>query len=101
MQIYNTVKELTDRVKKAQANVVNFTAGIKAWSEQLLFERKDGKKENLLFLEDRSERLQKRQDQVIASSAELERIIAENYELFFREPMEPEEPPVPGKGILN
>ncbi|XP_050294546.1 dynein beta chain, ciliary-like [Anthonomus grandis grandis] len=94
-QIYDVVKELTDRVKKTQCNVANLIAGINVWAKQLLFERKDGKKENLLYLEDRVDRLQKRQDQVTASSVELERIIKENYELFFKVPMEPEEPPPP------
>lgn len=75
--------------------MANLVAGINAWGQQLLFERKDGKKENLLYLEDRAERLQKRHDQVAASSVELELVVKENYELFFNEPMEEPEPEVP------
>lgn len=75
--------------------MTNLVAGINAWGQQLLFERKDGKKENLLYLEDRVERLQKRHDQVAASSVELERVVKENYQLFFNEPMEEVEPEVP------
>ncbi|CAH1128373.1 unnamed protein product [Ceutorhynchus assimilis] len=100
-EIFNSTKELTDRVKKAQANVKNLINGINAWGRQLLFERKDGKKENLLYLEDRSERLQKRQEQVFASSEELQRIVKENYELFFHEPMEPEPEPEPDTALTT
>ncbi|KAL1512674.1 hypothetical protein ABEB36_002231 [Hypothenemus hampei] len=93
-QIYNTVKELTDRVRKAQANVATLMANMNVWAQQLIFERKDGKKENLLYLDDRTDRLQKRQEQVTASSEELERVIKENYQLFLNEPFESEKPPL-------
>ncbi|XP_076257481.1 dynein beta chain, ciliary-like [Rhynchophorus ferrugineus] len=99
LKLFDQVKNLTNRVKQAQANVKNLLSDINTWAQQPLFERKDCKKENLLQLDDRAERLQKRKDQVIASSAELVRVIDENYLLFFNEPKEEEvieeEPPPP------
>ncbi|XP_060520898.1 dynein beta chain, ciliary-like [Cylas formicarius] len=92
-KIFNTVKQLVDRIKLAQKNVKNLIAGIKVWVQQPLFERKDGRKENLIYLEDRIEKIQKRKEQVTASSCELERVIKENYELFFNEPFEEIPPP--------
>ncbi|KAJ8925640.1 hypothetical protein NQ315_009485 [Exocentrus adspersus] len=93
-KIFERVKEITDRVKQAQGNVKNLFNSIQGWALQPLYERKDGKKENLICLEDRQERLQKRYDTIKACSNELERVIEENYFLFFNEPMKPPEPEV-------
>ncbi|CAH1116455.1 unnamed protein product [Phaedon cochleariae] len=91
-EIYQTVKQLTDRVKKAQQNVKKLFSSIIEWSEKPLFERKEGKKENLIFLDDRNERVQRRRDQIIACSQELQRVVKENYFLFYQEEMEEEQP---------
>ncbi|XP_018562388.1 dynein beta chain, ciliary-like [Anoplophora glabripennis] len=85
--IFDRVKQVTDRVKKAQTNIKNLYSTIHVWALQPLFERKDGKKENLISLDDRQERIQKRYDLITACSNELRRIIEENYLLFFNEPM--------------
>ncbi|XP_030760043.1 dynein beta chain, ciliary-like isoform X2 [Sitophilus oryzae] len=93
VNIYDQVKGLYDRVRQAQLNVKNLLVNINTWAQQPLFERKDGKKENLLQLDDRAERLQRRKDQVVASAAELERTVADNYHLLFNVPVAPDEPP--------
>nr|CAI5828900.1 unnamed protein product [Callosobruchus analis] len=91
--IYEQVEQLHHRVKQAQTNISKSLSSIQAWVEQPLYERKDNKKENLLSLDDRAERLQKRVDLITACNEELKSRIKENYELFFQEPMEEEQPP--------
>lgn len=91
-EIFNKVKQIYDRVKLAQKNVSNLLSDIQAWSHQPLYERKDGKKENLLSLEDRAERLQKRRELVTNCSVELQRILKENCVLFLNRSFD-EKPP--------
>ncbi|KAJ4427298.1 hypothetical protein ANN_24918 [Periplaneta americana] len=59
-QIRSLVEDLQNRVLKAQKNVDIIYGLINTWSLVPLFERKDGKKENLLFLDDRKERVSNR-----------------------------------------
>lgn len=85
-------KQLTDRVMCAQNNVKSLVADIKLWSLSPLFKRKDEMKCNLLAIEDRAERKEKRYGQITSTSATVAAIIQENYRLFFNIP-EPE--PIP------
>nr|CAH7754609.1 unnamed protein product [Callosobruchus chinensis] len=91
--IYEQVEQLYYRVKQAQTNITRALANIQTWVEQPLYERKDSKKENLLSLDDRAERLQKRIEQITACNEELKSKIKENYQLFFQESIEEETPP--------
>ncbi|XP_028130568.2 dynein beta chain, ciliary-like [Diabrotica virgifera virgifera] len=88
-QVYESTKQLTDRVKKAQLNITNLMAAITEWSTKPLYERKDGKKENLLCIDERAERCQKRYDQITQCSLQLEQALRENYFLLCN--LEPEE----------
>lgn len=91
-ELHMKTKQLIDRVMSAQKNVNQLTADIESWSELPLFERKDGKKENLLGIEDRVERAQKRYEQIKLTSATVAAILEENFRLFFDiPPPEPEE----------
>ncbi|XP_057654279.1 dynein beta chain, ciliary-like [Diorhabda carinulata] len=82
VEIYDVIKQLTDRVKKAQENVSNLMAAISEWSTKPLYERKDGKKENLLCIDERVDRCQKRYEHITACSIQLEEAMKENYHLF-------------------
>lgn len=62
------------------------------WANQPLYERKESKKENLLNLDDRAERIQKRRDLVTACSNDLQRIIKENCILFLKTLIDEEKP---------
>lgn len=84
-----------DRVKLAQNNVKDLLQSINVWANQPLFERKEGKKENLIGLEDRVERIQKRKELVTACSNDLHRILDENCILFLKAPIEDPPPPEP------
>lgn len=74
---------------RAQRNVSEAVANIEIWSKVPLFERKEGKMDNLLYLEDRFERVQRRYELIEATSASLSTLLEENYRLFFNLP-EPE-----------
>lgn len=85
-----TLKQLYDRVLTAQGNVKTALANIDIWANQSLFERKEGKKENLLQMDDYEERIQKRYDLVKQSARELQAIVDNNYKLFANIPLEVE-----------
>ena len=55
----DTVSNLESRVQKAQANIKVMDSILASWVLKPIFERKDGKKDALLNLEDREERLKK------------------------------------------
>lgn len=74
---------------QSQNNVTEAKANIDIWSKVPLFERKDGKPDNILFLEDRTERVQRRYELIEATSARLATLLAENYKLLLNIP-EPE-----------
>ena len=59
-QLRTLVENLYNRVSKAQQNTDRIYSLINTWSLTPLFERKDGKKENLLYLDDRADRVAQR-----------------------------------------
>lgn len=61
---------------------------MEAWSLQLLFERKDGKPEQLLQLDDHSERINKRYDLVMQSARDIGIMLENNYRLYSNIPLE-------------
>nr|CAD7439423.1 unnamed protein product [Timema bartmani] len=61
-KIRDLVEHLYDRMAKIQANAVRINSIMNTWGTTPLINRKDGKKEALVSLEDRKERVQKRKD---------------------------------------
>lgn len=61
---------------------------IDLWAYQLLFERKEGKKENLLQLDDHDDRVRKRYEQVEQSAKEVATMLDHNYKLYSNIPIE-------------
>lgn len=59
VKLRDTVSDLENRVQKAQANIKVMDGILASWVLKPIFERKDGKKDTLLNLEDRSEKLKK------------------------------------------
>lgn len=53
------VSDLECRVQKAQANVKRLDTILVTWVQKPIFERRDGKKDTLLNLEDKADRLTK------------------------------------------
>lgn len=93
-ELYLKTKQLSDRVTSAQSNVRQLVSDIETWSLLPLFERKDGKKDNLLGIDDRTERAERRYEQIKQTSVAAAAILKENYRLFFNLPEPPEPPPV-------
>lgn len=59
-QIHEMVQCLHERLLAAQANIVMIKTTMEPWTLTPLFDRKDGKEDALLRLDDRVERLKKR-----------------------------------------
>lgn len=59
VKLRDTVSNLENRVQKAQGNIKVMDGILVSWVLKPIFERKDGKKDTLLNLEDRGERLKK------------------------------------------
>lgn len=59
VHLRDTVSNLENRVQKAQANIKIMDRILASWVLKPIFERRDGKKDTLLNLEDRGERLRK------------------------------------------
>lgn len=58
--LFGLVGGLERRVRATQSNVAALRGVMAVWLKQPVFERKDGKKDTLLALDQRHERIQKR-----------------------------------------
>eukprot|EP00061_Rhincodon_typus_P005782 g25710.t1 len=59
VRMTDTVHDLASRVQKTKENVETLHTLMKAWSESAMFTRKDNRRDNLLNLEDREDRVAK------------------------------------------
>ncbi|KAM3922058.1 dynein axonemal heavy chain 9 [Leptodactylus fuscus] len=84
-QVRDMVHDLERRVQKARDNVEEIQTIMKTWVLPI-FERKDGKKETLLNLDDRSERLEKRYNLIRESGTKIHQLVQENMSLFSADP---------------
>ncbi|OCT60754.1 dynein heavy chain 9, axonemal isoform X2 [Xenopus laevis] len=84
-EVRDVVHDLERRVQKARDNVDEIQAIMKMWVLPI-FERKDGRKETLLSLDDRSDRLEKRYSLIRESGTKLHALLKENQELFSADP---------------
>lgn len=76
------VHDLEQRVQKTKDNVEQVQKLMATWSKQPLFERKEGKNESLLNLDDREDRLKKRYDEIEKTGEKIHGLIKENLDLF-------------------
>ncbi|XP_077280935.1 dynein beta chain, ciliary-like isoform X2 [Temnothorax americanus] len=77
------VRKLHSRIFYAQENINTLLGIIYSWAMSPILERKDFKDENLLAVSERDEHFQKRYNQIEHASGELNRVLDENYKLFF------------------
>lgn len=77
------MQKLHFRIFRAEENIASLLRTIYSWALTPILERKDFKSENLLALNERDENLQKRYDQITYAAKELNRVLDENYKLFF------------------
>ncbi|CAH2292037.1 dynein heavy chain 9, axonemal [Pelobates cultripes] len=85
-EVRDTVHDLERRVQKARDNVEEIQAIMKTWVLPI-FERKDGKRDSLLNLDDRSERLEKRYNLIRESGNKIHSLLKENLTLFSADPV--------------
>ncbi|XP_059610636.1 dynein beta chain, ciliary isoform X2 [Phlebotomus argentipes] len=76
------VECLQQRMQNIQKNLAEMRQILGAWSRLPLFERKDGKKDTVLCLDERSDRIAKRYADIEAASTKIQELLAENVELF-------------------
>ncbi|XP_018058898.1 PREDICTED: dynein heavy chain 9, axonemal [Atta colombica] len=81
--LLDLIRKLHLRIFYAQENINMLLRMIYTWAMSPILERKDFKDENLLAVGERNENFQKRYDQIKQASTELNRILDENYKLFF------------------
>uniref|UniRef100_A0A803YDF7 Dynein axonemal heavy chain 9 n=1 Tax=Meleagris gallopavo TaxID=9103 RepID=A0A803YDF7_MELGA len=77
--------DLEQRIQKAKSNVEEIQSFVRSWGSPI-FERKDGKKESLLNLEDCQDRLEKRYSLVRESGLRIHLLMKENQSLLTADP---------------
>ncbi|KAL0180147.1 hypothetical protein M9458_025589, partial [Cirrhinus mrigala] len=68
--VRETVHDLEQRLQRTKDNVEEIQTIMKTWTTPV-FERKEGKKDTLLNLEDKTERLERTYGQIRASGAKI------------------------------
>ncbi|XP_049878702.1 dynein beta chain, ciliary [Pectinophora gossypiella] len=81
-ELHTLVGNLYQRMSKIQENLKDMKSVMKVWATQPLFERKEGKKDTLLNLEDRQERTNKRYTDIVSTADRIKELLKENMELF-------------------
>lgn len=81
-ELGSLVQDLHKRVKAAQANVEKIRAILEPWMRSPLIERKDRRKDTLLALEERPERVNKRYAEIKKAAVHINELLEENKKLF-------------------
>ncbi|XP_021937393.1 dynein beta chain, ciliary isoform X2 [Zootermopsis nevadensis] len=81
-QLHQLVHTLEARVQQTQNNVEQIHNIMGMWSKVALFERPDGKKDTLLCVEDRSEHVQRRYNEMRSAAIEIHKLLQQNLDLF-------------------
>ncbi|KAG7159120.1 Dynein beta chain, ciliary-like 3 [Homarus americanus] len=78
----DSVSDLENRVQKAQANVRRLDNILATWIQKPIFERRDGKRDTLLNLDDKAERLKKVYSNMERDGAKISAMVEENKALL-------------------
>uniref|UniRef100_A0A1I8JH23 DHC_N2 domain-containing protein n=1 Tax=Macrostomum lignano TaxID=282301 RepID=A0A1I8JH23_9PLAT len=81
-EVKDAVHDLQKRVVQAKDNVEKIVKLMSTWHKVPLFERKEGKHETLLNLDDRKDRLEKRKNEISEQGQQIHALLKENLELF-------------------
>lgn len=76
-------RRLHARVFRAQENLKTIMDRLYTWAMMPILYRKDARDENLLAIAEKDEKFEERYGEIEATAEELERILKENYKLFF------------------
>ncbi|XP_076624613.1 dynein beta chain, ciliary-like [Colletes latitarsis] len=82
-KLLTITRKLHSRVFRAQDNLKNIMDALYSWAMMPVLYRKDARDENLLATADKDDRFQERFNEIEETATELERILQENYKLFF------------------
>lgn len=82
MKLHILVGNLQSNLQKCQDNLVEIKNILIPFARQPLFERKDGKKDTFLSIEERAERLKKRYAELETSKDKIKTLLDENKRLF-------------------
>ncbi|XP_041939413.1 dynein heavy chain 9, axonemal [Alosa sapidissima] len=88
-KVRDAVHELENSLQRTKDHVDQIHAIMKTWVMPI-FERKEGKKDSLLNLEDRTERLEKCYGHIRDSGVKIHALVQKNLELFKANPVSPE-----------
>lgn len=81
-ELGDLVEGLWKRMKAAQSNVQKIGSILEPWTKTPLIERKDHRKDTLLALEDRSEKVSRRYAEITKAAEQIHSILEENRTLF-------------------
>ncbi|KAM9308794.1 LOW QUALITY PROTEIN: dynein axonemal heavy chain 11 [Gastrophryne carolinensis] len=82
VQVKSVVCDLERRVQKSKDNIMTMQQIMNAWAEQTLFLRKDNKKDALINLEDKNERVGKKYRSLLEDGYKLRNLAEENMKLL-------------------
>lgn len=81
-QIYTLVGDLQKRVQETQENLLEVFNIMSAISKQPLYERKDGKKDAVLGIEEKTEKTSKKYTEVAKAAEMVKELLDKNLDLF-------------------
>ncbi|XP_060681399.1 dynein axonemal heavy chain 11-like isoform X1 [Hemiscyllium ocellatum] len=83
----DAVYDLASRVQKTKENVETLQTLMKAWSESAMFARRDNRRDNLLNLEDREDRVAKWYKLIREDGITIHKLVEENLRLLKADPV--------------
>nr|CAD7428767.1 unnamed protein product [Timema monikensis] len=81
-RLHGLVHSLETRVQRTQSNVEQIRTIMSAWLKMPVFQRRDGKKDTLLCIEDRHEHTQRRYAEISTAATEIHHLLDDNLKLF-------------------
>ncbi|KAH1023596.1 hypothetical protein HUJ04_012770 [Dendroctonus ponderosae] len=82
INLHNLVKRLQDNLAKCQANLSDIKAALIPFARKPLFERKDGKKDEFLCLDDKEIRKMRRHSEINQATETIKHLLDANMDLF-------------------
>lgn len=81
-ELHEIVGSVQSRIIATQANITEIKSLMSTWKTSPLFERSESKKDSILNLENRIEKVNKRYSEIKTAATTVEEIVAKNCELF-------------------
>ncbi|MEE6466363.1 hypothetical protein FKM82_006924 [Ascaphus truei] len=88
VKVKSIVHDLEKRVQQSKNNIVEIQQIMKTWAEQALYSRKDNRKETLINLEDKSDRVNKKCRLIQEDGNKIHSLVEENMKLLKADPFQ-------------